>query len=231
MTEVQDAPETTEAETGPDPVAEAKERETATRAELKLAKTDARKAKTAFDNAEKAVEGKEGDELKEANAARKSAKQALDEANGKVEQLTAAVEQAAQATKDVRAQVQADKKAAKEAEKAKRAEERANRPKKAPLTLSQRRAVLKLAESPLRPTTDMNRTPLDYLVSVGLAQVTEVDHEVSETVKNPKAGEDGQPDTIEKTSTVKLGEYTLTDEGKTRAGELNPKWKTWKPAA
>jgi pyruvate/2-oxoglutarate dehydrogenase complex dihydrolipoamide acyltransferase (E2) component len=118
-----------------------------------------------------------------------------------------------------------------DAVKAKKAEERANRPKKAPLTLSQRRAVLKLASGALRPTTDMNRTPLEYLVSVGLAKVEEVLQDVEVDVPNPKAGEDGEPKTVKETKSQSVREYSLTDEGVARAKEINPKWETWKPAA
>ena len=222
-------------ETQVDPVAEAKEREKSTRDELKAAKADQRKAKTTLANAEKAAQGKEGDELEKAQADVDAAKSLLTEQDERVTQLTAAVDQAKAGVKEARESVAAAKKEAAEAEKKRKAEERANRPKKAPMTLSQRRAVLKLAESPLRPTTQMNRTPLDYLVSVGLAQVSEVEQEVERTRKidNPKAGEEGEPAKIDETytETVSIGEYSLTDEGRTRAGEINPKWKTWKPGA
>jgi hypothetical protein len=67
----------------------------------------------------------------------------------------------------------------------------------------------------------MNRVPLDYLVGVGLAQSTDVEVDVTKQVANPKKGEDGQPDTIEETSKATVKEYSLTDEGKARASEIN----------
>lgn len=124
----------------------------------------------------------------------------------------------------------------------KKAEERANRPKRAPLTLSQRRAVLKLADGPITPANAFNATPLDYLVSVGLAQsaTVTVPEEYVETedqeVEIPEADrKEGGPATktvkakVTKTRDVNRQQYSLTDTGVGRAQELNPKWKTWKP--
>lgn len=220
-----------------DPVAEAKEKQDAVAEELKAAKADQRKAKTTLANAEKAAKGKEGEELEKAQSEIDAAKSLLTEQDEKVTQLTAARDQAKAAVADARKTVAEAKKAEAEAAKAKRAEERANRPKKASLTLSQRRAVLKLAEGPLRPTTQMNRTPLDYLCSTDppLAQCEDVTETVTKTVKvdNPKKGEEGEPDKIDSTEEIEvtLKAYSLTDAGKERAGEINPKWRTWKPGA
>jgi pyruvate/2-oxoglutarate dehydrogenase complex dihydrolipoamide acyltransferase (E2) component len=212
----------------------------------KEAEKQAAKEKAAADKAAaKEAKAKERAEAKEKAAkereeakARKQAEQAEAKAKAAQEKIEAAAkdgeidlstvkgtgDDGAVTLKDVR-----------EAIKTKRAEERANRPKKAALTLSQRRAVLKLAETPLRPTTDMNRTPLEYLKSVGLADSRDVEASVSKTVKvdNPKAGEEGEPAKIDQTTEelVTVQEYFLTEQGATRAGEINPKWKTWKPAA
>lgn len=130
---------------------------------------------------------------------------------------------------------------AREAVKAKKAEERANRPKKASLTLSQRRAVLKLADGPIAPHTDFNQLPLKHLVSVGLAQTetvtvqepyTEIE---SKDVEIPESErKEGGPTTktvkekVEKLRDVERTQYSLTEDGQARAQELNPKWKTWK---
>lgn len=126
--------------------------------------------------------------------------------------------------------------------KAFKAEERANRPKKANLTLSQRRAVLKLGEAPITPANAFNATPLDYLVSVGLAQskTVSVDEPYTEKedqeVEIPEADrKEGGPTTkttkvaVTKTRSVNRQEYSLTETGVARAKELNPKWRDWKP--
>lgn len=131
---------------------------------------------------------------------------------------------------------------ARELVKAKRAEERANRPKKASLTLSQRRALLRLGEGEVVPKTAFNSLPLDHLVSVGLAETFETQREdvvtetVDKTVKIPKSEQtEGGPtekvvkDKVEKTVKVDATGYRLTDAGKERVGEINPKWLTWKP--
>lgn len=130
---------------------------------------------------------------------------------------------------------------AREFVKAKKAEERANRPKKAPLTLSQRRALLKLGDGPITPHTDFNQLPLKHLVNVGLAKVEEVlvDEEYQETVSKeveiPEAErkEDGPTTKTEKvketkTRQVARNQYSLNDDGIARVQEINPKWKTWK---
>lgn len=130
---------------------------------------------------------------------------------------------------------------AREAVKAKKAEERANRPKKASLTLSQRRAVLKLADGPIAPHTDFNQLPLKHLVSVGLAQTETVTVQEPYTETESKEVEipeserkEGGPTTktvkekVEKLRDVERTQYSLTEDGVARAQELNPKWKTWK---
>jgi hypothetical protein len=81
------------------------------------------------------------------------------------------------------------------------------RPKKAPLTLSQRRAVLRLASLPKgateAPATAFRALPLDRLVEAGLATRAEPADEAPH------------------------GAYSLTDAGRARADEINPKWLTW----
>lgn len=91
----------------------------------------------------------------------------------------------------------AEKKAADEAAKKARAEERANRPKKVPLTLSQRKCILALAKKAATPTTAANAKPLDYFVANGLATKS------------------GSGDKVK---------YTITAAGKERAKEVNPKY-------
>lgn len=76
-------------------------------------------------------------------------------------------------------------------------EEKAPRVKKASLTLSQRRALLKLRGEPQTPATAFKALPYEYLASVGLA------------VK----GDDGA--------------YELTDAGFARADEINPGYLVW----
>lgn len=195
-----------------------KAQEAATAKELKDKERAEAKAKKDAERAEaKAAKAKEREAAKAAKAKERITKVLADLPEDKRPEGDVTIEQA------------------RELVKAHKAEERANKPKKASLTLSQRRAVLKLQKSPLRPSTDMNRTPLDYLCSVGLAQATNVETEVERTVKidNPKASEDGEPAKIDQTTTEKVTvkEYTLTDEGTARAAEINPKWETWKPAA
>jgi hypothetical protein len=129
-----------------------------------------------------------------------------------------------------------------EAIKAHKAEERANKPKLAPLTLSQRRAVLKLKEGDQVPTTDFGRLPLDYLVSVGLAEKFDTERQVEKTktvereepLPEPEGGfKDGAPttktvkDKVTETVTEPAVGYRLTDAGKAR--EVNAKWRDWKP--
>jgi hypothetical protein len=133
---------------------------------------------------------------------------------------------------------------AREAVKNRRAEIRASRPKKAPLTLSQRRALLRLGDGDVVAKTDFNALPLQHLVSVGLAEsfTGTVDEVVKETVekevKIPKAEQvEGGPTTktvkekVESTRQVERPGFRLTDEGKARVKEINPKWLEWKPAA
>lgn len=134
---------------------------------------------------------------------------------------------------------------AREAVKTRKAEIRAAKPKKAPLTLSQRRAMLRLAEAGkagIVPKTDFNALPFIHLVGVGLAE--EFDGTVEVTVKKtvekeveiPKAErEEGGPTTktvkekVDETETREAKGYRLNDAGVERAGEINPKWKDWKP--
>ncbi|WP_445151139.1 hypothetical protein [Baekduia sp. Peel2402] len=84
------------------------------------------------------------------------------------------------------------------------------RPKKAPLTLSRRRALLRLAALPKgtgeAPTSGFRALPLDGLVEAGLA-----------TREEP-------------TDDAPHGTYTISDAGLARAGETNPKWLTWTAA-
>lgn len=126
----------------------------------------------------------------------------------------------------------------KDAVKAARAVERANREKKAPMTLSQRRAILKLGNGPVVAKTDFNCLPLDYLVSVGLAQKETVEIDETYTVKEPEEYFEGEGDArvkktrkvdVEKTRKIERPEYSLTDKGQERVGEINGKWLTWKP--
>lgn len=136
---------------------------------------------------------------------------------------------------------------ARDAVKAFKAEERANRPKKAPLTLSQRRALLNLGDAKAKgvvPKTPFNALPLQHLVDVGLAEPFETKGEqvVKETVEKevpiPEADQkEGGPTTktvkekVEKTVKVDATGFRLTEAGKARVKEINPKWQTWKPAA
>lgn len=136
---------------------------------------------------------------------------------------------------------------ARDAVKALKAEERANRPKKASLTLSQRRAMLNLAEageSGVVPKTGFNALPLQHLVDVGLAESFETKttkpkvETVEKEVEIPEAErKEGGPTTrtvkekVESTETVKATGFRLTESGMARSGEINPKWKNWKPTA
>lgn len=200
------------------------------RTEAKRAE-DAEKAAKEQAKQEAAAKKAEGKAAKEAERATKQAAKEAEKQKRDEERATAKAER-----EKIAAEKKAEREAkreAREAEKAKKAEERASRPKVPPMTLSQRRATLNLADGPMRPTTAMNRTPLDYLVSVGVAQVQEIeeDREATRKVPNPKASEDGQPKELDEayTETVVYREYTLTDEGKAVAERVNPKWKTWKP--
>jgi pyruvate/2-oxoglutarate dehydrogenase complex dihydrolipoamide acyltransferase (E2) component len=128
--------------------------------------------------------------------------------------------------------------------KVKRDAERAAKPKKAPMTLSQRRAILKLGEaeqadgSGVVAKTGFNELPLDYLVSVNLATKTPVQIDEPYTVKEPEEYFEGEGEDrvkrvrkvdVPKTRQVEKPEYRLTDAGRDRVKEINPKWLTWKP--
>lgn len=122
----------------------------------------------------------------------------------------------------------------------KKAEERKNREKKAPMTLSQRRAILKLGNGPVVAKTGFNELPLDYLVSVGLATKDTTPIQEPYTVKEPEEYFEGEGDDrvkktrkvdVQKTRTVEKAEYRLTDKGAERVKEINPKWLDWRPAA
>lgn len=208
-----------EASTQTDPVAEAR----AGQKEAQQAVTDARaelkKAKGALTKATAAEKGKEGDELKAAKAASKEASTQVDTAT----KALATAEQTLAAAKENVTTVR-------DAEKARKAEERANRPKKAPLTLSQRRALLKLGDGPQTPSTEFNKLPYEHLVSVGLAQTKTVKVD-GPTIKET-TGEGDDKKTVEKPGPkVDATQYSLTDTGKERVTEINPKWRDWKPAA
>lgn len=200
-----------------------KERKAKEREEAKAAKQEAA-AKAKAEKAEKAAQAK-------AEALQKKINEAATEGGIDLGSVTGTGTDGAITLADVKKAVQA-----------KRAEERANRPKKAPLTLSQRRAVLKLADGPITPANAFNATPLEYLKSVGLAQAetVSVPEEYTETedqeVEIPEAErKEGGPTTktvkakVAKTREVNREQYSLTDLGVERAKELNPKWKTWKP--
>lgn len=213
--------------------------------EEKAAKEHAEAERKAKAEAKKAEQEKKAKEREEAKAAREKEKA---EAKTKREQ-----EKIEKEAKDAELDLSTVKgtgdgnavtlKDVREAVKAKRAEERANRPKKAPLTLSQRRALLRLAEDgQVVPKTAFNALPLDHLVNVGLAEKfdakrTETYFETeSKEVDVPKAErEEGGPTTktvkekVEKTREVDATGFRLTDSGRERAGEINPKWLTWKP--
>jgi len=209
-----------EASTQTDPVAEAREAQKAKQAELTSARQELKSAKAALSKAQAAEKSAgEGDDKKALAKATKEANTAVDAATKTV----ASREQEVAAAKENVTKVR-------EAEKARKAEERKNRPKKAPLTLSQRRALLNLGESAQVPKTDFNRLPYEHLVSVGLAQSKTVQVDgptIKETV-----GEGDDKKVVEKPGPkVDALQYTLTDTGKERVGEINPKWKDWKPAS
>lgn len=130
-----------------------------------------------------------------------------------------------------------------DAVKAKRKAEREAQPKKAPMTLSQRRAIVKLADDgPQVARTGFNELPYDYLVSVDLATRNDVTvaqpytEKEEQDVEIPAAERvEGGPTTkkvkvdVEKTRDVVRPQYELTDKGRERAEGVNRKWKTWKP--
>ncbi len=194
------------------------------------AKAEAKAAKKAAAEEAKAAKAKEQAEAKAA-ALKAKIETAATEGGVKLDDITGTGAEGAITLADVKKAVQARK-----------AEERASRPKKAALTLSQRRAVLKLADGPITPANAFNATPLEYLKSVGLAQSETVSVDEPYTEKEdqeqpiPEAErKEGGPTTktvkvaVGKTRSVNRERYSLTDEGRKRAGELNPKWKTWKP--
>lgn len=87
------------------------------------------------------------------------------------------------------------------------------KPKKAGLTLSQRRALLRLLDAMdegVSPASAFKSLPYEKLVDVGYADRTILD-ENSDDVTND-AG---------------IGVYTLTDEGLDRAMSINPGYRVW----
>lgn len=200
----------------PDLVEQAKSAQKEAQEALKGARADLKKARTAATKAKAEVKGKEGDELKQAEADAKAADATVDAAQATVAEAEQAVASAKEGVTTARAE-----------EKRIKAEERANRPKKAPLTLSQRRALLNLGDAGKKgivPKTAFNALPLEHLVSVGLAEKFESTREVEVKVK----GEGDKPDTT-KTEKQPADGYRLTDGGRERVKEINPKWKDWKP--
>lgn len=202
----------------------------AKRAEAAKAKEEERKAKAEAKAAEKAKRDQEKAEAKAARDQEKITKAAT-EGGVDLDSIKGSGDAGKVTLGDVR-----------EAVKVKKAEERKNRPKKAALTLSQRRSLLVLGDGPVVPKTDFNRLPLDYLVTVGLAQVGEakVDETYTETetkdVEIPEAERvEGGPTTksvkekVEKTRQVTKPQFTLTDLGKERLSDINPKWRDWRP--
>jgi hypothetical protein len=134
----------------------------------------------------------------------------------------------------------AEKAKAAEAAKAKKAEEAA-----AAKAAREQEKVAKLAaELPeeKRPQRGIGRLPLDYLVSVGLAEKFDTERQVEKTktvereepLPEPEGGfKDGAPttktvkDKVTETVTEPAVGYRLTDAGKAR--EVNAKWRDWKP--
>jgi hypothetical protein len=208
-----------EASTVQDPVAEARAAQKERQAELTSARNELKSAKTALTKASAAEKGKEGDEAKAAAKDTKAAQARVDSATKAVDSAEKAVATAKENVGKVR-----------DAEKERKAEERKNRPKKAPLTLSQRRALLKLGEAAQVPKTDFNALPFEHLVSVGLAQTKDV--KVDGPVIKETTGEGDDKKVVEKPGPkVDAKQYSLTDTGKARVSEINPKWRDWKPAA
>lgn len=192
----------------------------------KTAKTELTAARKVVREREKAANGTEGDAKIAADAAVAEAKDALAQASSRVDQVAAEVKTARDAVK-----------AAREVDKVARAEERKNQPKKASMTLSQRRALLKLGDGPITPHTAFNQLPLQYLVSVGLAQVevVKVPEEYQETVEQTETvgeGDDAKEVTTKvketRTREIERNQYSLSEAGQARVGEINPKWKTWR---
>lgn len=193
---------------------------------LKSAKADLSKSRKAVKDAESAAKSASDEDKAKAEATVAEAKETLAQNSSRVDQLGAEVDTAKTAVKEAR---EADKKA--------KAEARASKPKKAPMTLSQRRALLKLADGPMAPHTAFGQLPLQHLVSVGLAQVETVEvpeeyDEVVETTETQGEGEDAKSVVVKtkqtKTRQVERNQYSLTEAGQARVTEINPKWKTWK---
>lgn len=192
------------------------------------AKDAERKAAEEAKQAEREAKAKEREEAK-AEKARLAAEAKAQRETEAITKILADLPEDKRPTGDALKDI--DRAKARELVKAYKAEERANRPKKAPLTLSQRRAVLNLADAGKKgivPKTGFNALPLDHLVGVGLAE--KFDTQV-EKVEQVKEGEGDDAKTVERKSKVDATGYRLTDAGKARAGEINPKWQTWKPDA
>lgn len=206
-----------EAATQADPLAEVKERQKDAKTELASAKAELKKHKSAVTKAKNREEGLEGDELTKAQDATKEAQAKVADS----EQRVANAERDVASAKDAMD-------AAREAEKERKAEERKNRPKKSSLTLSQRRALLKMAQEPQVPRTDFNALPYKYLVEEGLAQAEQVQVD-GPTIKETE-GEGDDAKVVEKPGPkVEKTQYSLTDAGKERASDVNAKWLDWKP--
>lgn len=93
-------------------------------------------------------------------------------------------------------------------------------PKAPSLTMSQRRAMLKLLDGPVSVTTVFNAMPLDRLVDIGYATVVAGD--VTEQ-RPARHGREGMDDVTRPGWT-----YTLTDVGRDAAKEINPKWRDFR---
>lgn len=208
------------------------------RAQEKEAK-DAQRAEAAkAKEAEKAEKAKAAEAAKAAKA-EETAKAKAAREQEKVTKVLAELPEDKRPTEDLDKLTLAN---ARDLVKAHKAEERANKPKLPPLTLSQRRAVLKLKEGDQVPKTDFNAIPMKYLVSVGLAETFETTREVEKTktvdreepLPEPEGGfKEGAPTTktVKDKVTEKVSEpatgYRLTEAGKAR--EVNAKWRDWKP--
>jgi hypothetical protein len=209
---------------------EAKTRLAALKEQLSKARKESTQAKRAVTVFEKAV--------------RKASDEDRPAAEAKVTELTETRDAAiaeAERLESEHAQAKLDVAAAKEREAAAKAEERANKPKKAPLTLSQRRALLKLGDGPQTPSTGFNALPYEHLVNVGLATVETVPVEIPKTRKVEQEEEipeserkENGPTTRkikvdeEYTETIERKQFTLNELGTERVTEINPKWKTWR---
>lgn len=211
-----------ESSTVQDPVAEARAGQSEAQEGLKSARAELKSAKAALAKAQAAEKGVDAEDKKGVADAQKATKAA----NAEVSAQTKAVADGEQAVAKAKEAVTA----AKDAEKERRAEERKNRPKKAALTLSQRRALLKLGDAAQVPSTEFNKLPYEHLVSVGLAQTKTV--KIDGPPVKTTEGEGDDKKTVEKPGPkVDSTQYSLTDTGKERVKEINPKWRDWKPAA